>query len=85
MDKATIKKVAKAHNTTLKEIAQAMEISEQALQYSLGRDMRASTIERIAQAIGCPVSELYGEQHQAHTSLTCPKCGAKFSIKVEGK
>lgn len=77
MTKDQIKAVAKAHNISLKEIASKMQISEQALQYSLNRNMTISTFERIADAIGISPAEFYGG-----VSCNCPHCGKPININI---
>ena len=77
MTKDQIKAVAKAHNISLKEIAFKMQISEQALQYSLNRNMTTATLERIADAIGISPAEFYGTH-----SANCPHCGKPINITL---
>ena len=79
MTKETIIAVAKAHGYTQVAIAEAMGISRQALDKSLNSDLRASTMERIAEAIGISVAEFYGATAQCR----CPHCGNEIKIKIE--
>lgn len=80
MTKEQIISTLKRHNITQRQLAERMGISRQALDYSLNSDMRASTLERIADAIGCSVGELFGE-HSA--DCRCPHCGHSIKIKLE--
>ena len=46
-------------------------------------DMRISTIKKIADAIGCDVSEFFTpEETEDHNVITCPHCGAKLVINL---
>lgn len=52
-------------------------------------DIRLSTIEKIAKAIGCNVSELVltdsekQPTNEKETYIVCPHCGEKIKISVE--
>lgn len=80
MTKDIIIQVLKQHKVTQVELAERLGISRQALDVSLNRDMRVSTLERIAQALDITVGELYGE---GRASCRCPHCGAEINIKIE--
>lgn len=80
MTKDIIIQVLKQHKVTQVELAERLGISRQALDVSLNRDMRVSTLERIAQALDITVGELYGE---GRTSCSCPHCGGEIKIKIE--
>ena len=46
-------------------------------------DMRFSTIKKIADAIGCDVSEFFAPaETEDHNVITCPHCGAKLVINL---
>ena len=46
-------------------------------------DMRFSTIKKIADAIGCDVSEFFTpEDKEEHNTITCPHCGEKLVINL---
>ena len=46
-------------------------------------DMRISTIKKIADAIGCDVSEFFTqEDKEEHNTITCPHCGEKLVINL---
>ena len=46
-------------------------------------DMRISTIKKIADAIGCDVSEFFTPEDTAeHNTITCPNCGEKLVINL---
>ena len=41
------------------------------------------TLNKIADAIGCPVTELFEQPKKDALTLTCPNCGKDINIKVE--
>ena len=46
-------------------------------------DMRISTIKKIADAIGCDVTEFFSPADTAdHNTITCPHCGEKLVINL---
>ena len=46
-------------------------------------DMRVSTMKKIADAIGCDVSEFFAPaEKEEHNTTTCPHCGAKLVINL---
>lgn len=81
MTKDIIKQILRQHKVTQVELAERLSISRQALDDSLNRDMRVSTLERIAEAIGITMGEMYGE---SNVTSRCPHCGAEIKIKIEG-
>lgn len=42
-----------------------------------------SQIEKIANAIGCPIEELYQGELKSNSEFVCPHCGKGLNIKVE--
>ena len=46
-------------------------------------DMRISTIKKIADAIGCDVTEFFTpEETEENNVITCPHCGEKLVINL---
>lgn len=78
MTKDHIIALLKAHKVTQRELALRMGISRQALDASLNSDMRASTLERIADALNISMSELYN----GHAMCRCPHCGKPIDIQL---
>lgn len=74
-----IKEVAKAHNLSLNDLAIKLNITRQSLyQHCIGNPS-ADVLMRIADAIGCNISELFGEPH---ASCKCPHCGKPINISI---
>lgn len=84
--KMRYKEVLKKYGVTQSELAERLGINRVSVSRLLSdnNDMRASTIAKIANAIGCKAGELFEESEgssETPTSITCPHCGGviKFS------
>lgn len=80
------KEVLKKYGVSQVELADKLGINRVSVSRLLSdkNDMRASTIIKIANAIGCSPGELFDDAEETPTpSLTCPKCGAKLRLVAE--
>lgn len=77
--KLRIKEVCQMRNTTQKELAEKLGVSEVTLSRASNGNTSLPLLEKIADALGVEVSELFTSQPT--NTITCPHCG-KF-IKVE--
>lgn len=77
----SIKKIIKERGITVQEVAKRMEITPTGLSQHINGNPSVEVLERIANAIGCDVSELF-EKPQS-TELTCPKCGTSLELKIK--
>lgn len=80
-----IKETAKKYGISLTRLAEILDVNRQTIYFYIeqGAKNPLSQIEKIANAIGCPIEELYqGEQKRAN-DLVCPHCGKELNIKVE--
>ena len=77
-----IKETLKQRGLTQNELAERLGINRVSLCRLLSdkNDMRISTIKKIADAIGCDVSEFFTPAE--HNTITCPHCGAKLVINL---
>lgn len=78
-----IKEAIKRHSTSVNEVADKMGISRVTLSTHINGNPSTEILLRIADAIGCPVTELFEQPKKDSLSLTCPHCGKDISIKVE--
>lgn len=78
------KEVLNKYGVTQIELAERLGINRVSVSRLLSEknDMRASTLERIANAIGCEVSEFFteGKSDTANT-ITCPHCGKPIKFE----
>lgn len=78
-----IKKTCKRYGISLQQLADAMGISRQGLTYhqQRGNCIEVATLERMAEIIGCQVSEFfYQDDGNVDNSFHCPHCGKRIMI-----
>ena len=83
IDRLMIKEAMKRNGTSVKEVADKMGISRVTLSTHINGNPSTEILLRIADAIGCPVTELFEQPKKDGLSLTCPNCGTEIHIKVE--
>ena len=80
-----IKEALKKRGLKQNELAERLGINRVSLSRLLSdkNDMRLSTIKKIADAIGCDVSEFFKPaETEDHNTITCPHCGEKLVINL---
>lgn len=83
IDKLMIKEAIKRNGTSVNEVADKMGISRVTLSTHINGNPSTEILLRIADAIGCPVTELFEQPKTGTASLSCPHCGKSINIKVE--
>lgn len=78
-----IKEVIKERGMTITELADKMGINRVNLSNMVNGNPTVETLNKIADAIGCPVTELFEQPKKDDVSLTCPHCGKNITLKVE--
>ena len=78
-----IKEVIKERGTTVQDLAERMGITRVGLSQHINGNPSVEVLERIASAIGCPVTELFEQPNKDVLSLTCPHCGKSIKLKVQ--
>ena len=78
-----IKKTIKDYGLEVREVAKRMEISPTGLSQHINGNPSVEVLQRIADAIGCGVSELSERPKSDTASLTCPHCGKGIEIGVK--
>ena len=80
-----IKKRIRESGFTTPQIAEKLNISQQAVSQAINGNPSLSRLEQIAGAIGIPVSELVADNPASHIEpqQKCPYCGHDLNIKVE--
>ena len=80
-----IKEALKKRGLKQNDLADRLGINRVSLSRLLSdkNDMRISTIKKIADAIGCDVSEFFTPaETEDHNTITCPHCGEKLVINL---
>ena len=78
-----IKEAMKRYGTSVNEIAERMGISRVTLSTHINGNPSTEVLLRIADAIGCPVTELFEQPKKDALTINCPHCGKSINIKVE--
>ena len=76
-----IKEVIKERGLTVASIAEKMGISPPSLSQVINGNPTASMLERVAEAIGVPITELF--EAPAAGNFKCPNCGASLRLSAE--
>lgn len=77
-----IKEIIKERGITVQNLAERMGITRVGLSQHINGNPSVEVLERIASAIGCPVTELFEQPKKDTLSITCPNCGKSINIKV---
>lgn len=80
-----IKDVIKEKGMTITELADKMGINRVNLSSMVNGNPTVETLNKIADAIGCPVTELFEQPKKNSLSITCPHCGKEIEIITKGK
>ena len=83
IEQLKIKEAIKEHGTSINEVAEKMGISRFTLSTHVNGNPSTEILLRIADAIGCPMTDLFEQPKKDGLSLTCPHCGKNINIKVE--
>ena len=83
IERLMIKEAMKRYGTSVNEIAEKMGISRVTLSTHINGNPSTEVLLRIADAIGCPVTELFEQPKKDALALNCPHCGKSINIKVE--
>lgn len=83
IDRLIIKDTIKRYGTSVNEIAEKMGISRVTLSTHINGNPSTEILLRIADAIGCPVTELFEQPKKDTQTIACPHCGKPITIKAE--
>lgn len=76
-----IKELCKERGILIKDLAQKIGITDVGLRQSLNGNPTIGTLEKIADALGVEVGELF--RPSDNTKITCPHCGKPIIVKLE--
>lgn len=81
-----IKGVIKAHDYSLKEVAEKMGITKGGLSQIVNGTPNVRTLRTIAEIIGCKVGDFFTDEmtdkQKTAPILKCPHCGKDFFISI---
>lgn len=78
-----IKEVIKEKGKTITELADIMGINRVNLSNMVNGNPTVETLNKIADALRVPVTELFERPKNDTVSLTCPHCGKSITLKAE--
>lgn len=80
-----IKEILKDKKLTAVSLAEAIGIAQPSMSNIVNGKVMPSveTLERIADALNVPFTDLFDQSKKDTTSITCPNCGKSINIKVE--
>lgn len=86
-----IKNLIKEKGFTQEQFAQKMGVTRMSLVKTLSGNPSYETFQRIAEALGVEMWELFKSKseiveeiaEEKKNTITCPKCGAKFDFRKE--
>ena len=73
----------KRYGTSVNEIAEKMGISRVTLSTHINGNPSTEVLLRIADAIGCPVTELFEQPKKDTLAINCPHCGKEIKFNIE--
>lgn len=82
IERLMIKEAMKRYGTSVNEIAEKMGISRVTLSTHINGNPSTEVLLRIADAIGCPVTELFEQPKKDALTINCPHCGKDITVKV---
>ena len=77
-----IKEVAKQKGVPINELADKIGISRITLHNQMNGNPTVETLQKIAEALGVEVSELF-EKKTDNSTQTCPHCGKPITIHIQ--
>jgi transcriptional regulator with XRE-family HTH domain len=76
-----VKEVCRERGMLMEELAGKLGITPNTLTRNVNGNPTIETLERIAAALGVPVTELF--EQPAVDTITCPNCGTKLKVVKE--
>ena len=77
-----VKRIIKERGYTIERVAAELGITRVTLSQNLSRNPTISTLQKIADVIGCRVADFFNDERESEANiLTCPKCGARFKLE----
>lgn len=74
-----IKKAIASKGFTSKDISSILQISPVSFSTMINGNPTVDTLEKIANAIGCDISDLF--DRTSDNTLHCPNCGAELELR----
>ena len=79
MSKLRVKEILKEKGISQKNLSENIGVAEISLSRSINGNPSLETLEKIANALNVPISELF--ERPQENGITCPNCGKKFKME----
>lgn len=81
-----VKTIIKERGYTLEQVAALFPkpISTSAISQSINGNPTISTLQTIADIIGCKVSDFFRDEVDNNTTMVCPHCGKPIVVELKG-
>lgn len=76
-----IKEVIQEKGLTINKVAELMGVNRVSLSTAINGNPTLETLEKIANALGVPLSELFEAPKEG--VITCPHCGKQITIEAK--
>lgn len=84
MEQIDIKKAIKSRGKTITEVATYLGIGQSALTLQIkAKSLTLVKLQKIAEFLDVPLSELVASEGNYASSLVCPHCGKPISVRLE--
>lgn len=77
-----IRNIIKERGFTMEQVAENIGISRVTLYQNLSRNPTVSTLQKVADVIGCEMADFFPRKENKDAGLVCPVCGARLELKV---
>lgn len=78
-----VREICKEKGLTIQDLADKMEMKRESLSRAINGNPTLETLNKIADALKVPVTDLFEQPKKDSLSLTCPHCGKDINLKVE--
>ena len=76
-----VKEICKSKGLLMEELANKLGVTPNTLTRNINGNPTIETLEKIADTLGVPVSELF--EQPATDVINCPHCGSKIKVSKE--
>ena len=78
-----VKELCREHGLTMNELAEQMGMKRESLSRAVNGNPTLETLEKIAEALGVPITELFEVAGDGAAVLRCPHCGQPINLKID--
>ena len=76
-----VKEICKSKGLTITQLAGKLNIKQESLSRAINGNPTIETLDKIASALGVPVSDLFDEPKG--NAFQCPECGKELHVEIK--